>query len=253
LLSWLIPAAVGLRAAVSIASERERGTWDSLLTSPLTGPEIVRAKLWGSLHALLGIFAATLIAWTWLLIADVTSPLTVSMVPALLHYPASVAGLAVQSAFMAALGIRTSLSCRSTTRALTVTIGLYLGSIVAVAVAATIAAVSVTFLVFLCELAAFRLGWASLTVGTWTITPMQFFGPSWTIAWLLLYLLLTALLTADTGLRFDRLAGRMVEGAVAQAIDRVIHDRPRPPVMILPAPQESATQPASPGRPAEMG
>ena len=35
LLGWLLQWGVGLRAAVSIASERERGTWDALLMSPL--------------------------------------------------------------------------------------------------------------------------------------------------------------------------------------------------------------------------
>src|SRR5205823_7938790 len=63
-LSFLIQWAIGLRAAVAIASERERGTWDALLTSPLEGPEIVRAKLWGSLYALRWLFAAALWAWT---------------------------------------------------------------------------------------------------------------------------------------------------------------------------------------------
>src|SRR5262249_22762268 len=34
---WLIEWAVGLRAAVTISSERERETWDAILTSPLEG------------------------------------------------------------------------------------------------------------------------------------------------------------------------------------------------------------------------
>ncbi len=52
ILTWLIQWAIGLRAAVTIASERERGTWDAILTSPLEAKEIIRAKLWGSLFAL---------------------------------------------------------------------------------------------------------------------------------------------------------------------------------------------------------
>ena len=59
----LIQWAVGLRAAVSISSERERGTWDALLTSPLDGREIVRGKLWGSLYALRGLILAAFLAW----------------------------------------------------------------------------------------------------------------------------------------------------------------------------------------------
>ena len=51
--SWAgCPVAIGLRAAVSIAAERERGTWDALLMSPLEPGEIVRAKLSGNLNAL---------------------------------------------------------------------------------------------------------------------------------------------------------------------------------------------------------
>ena len=36
-IGFLIQWAIGLRAAVTISSERERGTWDALLTSPLEG------------------------------------------------------------------------------------------------------------------------------------------------------------------------------------------------------------------------
>ena len=44
LLGWLLQWGVGLRAAVSIASERERGTWDALLMSPLDPSEIGRGQ-----------------------------------------------------------------------------------------------------------------------------------------------------------------------------------------------------------------
>ena len=44
LLGWLLQWGVGLRAAVSIASERERGTWDALLMSPLVPSEIARGQ-----------------------------------------------------------------------------------------------------------------------------------------------------------------------------------------------------------------
>jgi hypothetical protein len=40
------------------------------------------------------------------------------------------------------------------------------------------------------------------------------------------YLVLTLVLVADTGLRFDRLAGRMAGGRVATAVDRLIHGKP---------------------------
>ncbi|MEJ7639818.1 MAG: hypothetical protein WKF75_18065 [Singulisphaera sp.] len=56
--SALIQLGIGLRAAVAISSERERGTWDALLTSPLEGREIVVGKVWGSLHSLRWLFGA---------------------------------------------------------------------------------------------------------------------------------------------------------------------------------------------------
>ena len=62
-LGWLLQWAIGLRAAVSIASERERATWDALLMSPLEAAEIVRAKLFGSLYALRWMVAAMVLAW----------------------------------------------------------------------------------------------------------------------------------------------------------------------------------------------
>src|SRR5262249_15033703 len=64
LLGWLLQWGIGLRAAVSVASERERGTWDALLMSPLTPSEIAVAKVVGSLYALRYMAIAMLMAWT---------------------------------------------------------------------------------------------------------------------------------------------------------------------------------------------
>ena len=47
LFCWLLELGIGLRAAVSIASERERATWDAILMSPLKPAEISVAKLAG--------------------------------------------------------------------------------------------------------------------------------------------------------------------------------------------------------------
>ena len=44
LLSSLI---VGVRCSGSVTGEREKQTWESLLTSPLTGTEMIHGKLWG--------------------------------------------------------------------------------------------------------------------------------------------------------------------------------------------------------------
>ena len=115
----LIQWAVGLRAAVAISSERERGTWDALLTSPLEGPEIVRAKLWGSLHALRWLFVAAFVAWTIAALGGAMS---------WRDYAESVIGTVIVAAFMAAVGVRTSLSAATATRAMAITLGVWLGA-----------------------------------------------------------------------------------------------------------------------------
>ena len=100
-MGWLLQWAVGLRAAVSIASERERGTWDALLMSPLEPGEIVRAKVFGSLYALRWMVAAMILAWTLaVLVGAVTAR----------HYVTWIAGNAVTAALMAAIGVRIAFS-----------------------------------------------------------------------------------------------------------------------------------------------
>jgi ABC-type transport system involved in multi-copper enzyme maturation permease subunit len=220
-LSWLIQWAIGLRAAASISSEQERGTWDSLLTSPLTGREIVWGKLWGSLYAILWLIAAAVLAWTWALLCGVTS---------IGPYASWVAGLLVSSAFMAALGVRTSLSCRTATRALTVTVGLWLVSIVVVNIVAAIAIGSLFLIGFLAWSSALQAGLLTWTIPGWLLTAV------WNVAWPVtryaIYASTTVAIAGDTSLRFDRLAGRMVEGNIALAVDRIIHGRPLPPILL---------------------
>ena len=92
----LIQWAIGLRAAVTISSERERGTWDALLTSPLEGKEIVRGKLWGSLWAFKWLVGSALLAWT------ITLALDGMFWP---EYAGLLVALAVVGPFMAAVGV----------------------------------------------------------------------------------------------------------------------------------------------------
>ncbi len=105
----LIQWAIGLRAAVTISSERERGTWDALLTSPLEGTEIVRGKLWGSLWALKWLVGSALLAWT------ITFALGGMFWP---EYVEQLLGLAVIGPFMSAIGVRTSLHSSTATKAM---------------------------------------------------------------------------------------------------------------------------------------
>lgn len=213
---WLIQWAVGLRAAVAISSERERGTWDALLTSPLEGTEIVRAKLWGSLHALRWLLAATLLAWTVAACCGAIGRIA---------YAGEVTSTGVIAAFMAAVGVRASLSSATATRAMTIAIGVWLGAHVVVAVLSAI----VLVLTFVLTLATTALASGS----GWTFNFPRWFPLiitwGWPITTNAIYVVATLMLVADTRLRFDRLAGRMTAGRVATALDSVLHGRPRNP------------------------
>ena len=123
-MGWLLQWAIGLRAAVSIASERERATWDALLMSPLEPREIVRAKVFGSLYALRWMVAAMILAWTLALVVGAVS---------IHEYVVWIAGNTVAGALMAAIGVRCSLSLPTATKAMTWTIALWLTSLVGVA------------------------------------------------------------------------------------------------------------------------
>ena len=117
LLGWLLQWGIGLRAAVSIASERERATWDALLMSPLRPAEISVAKLLGSLYALRYLAAAMLLAWTLAVLVQAVP------VPAYFNW---LVGNIVFGAFMAAVGVRLSLSMPTATRAMSWTMGAWL-------------------------------------------------------------------------------------------------------------------------------
>jgi ABC-type transport system involved in multi-copper enzyme maturation permease subunit len=221
-LACLIQWAVGLRASVSISSERERGTWDALMTSPLDGKEIVRAKLRGSLFALRGLIAAAFIAWS-LSAAVGALPLRDVVVWG--------ADVLVVGAFMAAVGVRTSLACQTATRAMALTVGIWLGAWVFVAVAAFSGLASATLIGNALRMAAGELGLLPPQTAFWA--PVPWF-VAWPIARYSVYLLATALIVADTRLRFDRLAGRMTEGAAAVAFEALVHGRPEPMIFIDP-------------------
>jgi hypothetical protein len=113
-----------------------------------------------------------------------------------------------------------------------VTVGVWLGAFVAAAVLTFVALLLGTFL---CNAAWIVLAYVGL------LPPLAavWFPMRWSVAWPLakdsLYLLATALIVVDTRLRFDRVAGRMTEGRVAVAFDRMLYGLPEAPV---PAPVE---------------
>jgi ABC-type transport system involved in multi-copper enzyme maturation permease subunit len=214
LVGCLIEWAIGLRAAVAISSERERGTWDALLTSPLEGREIIVSKLRGSLHALRWMLAATLLAWTLAALCGAMRPY---------DFAVAVINTMAVATFMAAVGVRTSLSATTATRAMAITIGVWLGAWVAVGVLAGIA-IGVGFILVMVTVQLATVG--TFVPARWLPSVLSYLWPATND---LIYFAATVFLIGDTALRFDRLAGRMAGGRVATAVDRLIHGKATDP------------------------
>ena len=219
-MGWLLQWAIGLRAAVSIASERERGTWDALLMSPLEPGEIVRAKLSGSLNALRWMAGAMVLAWT---LAVVTGAVGLG------NYVSWIAGNASAGALMAAIGVRCSLSLPTATKAMTWTIALWIAGSALVAFLA-ISVIAIVCLVFIAIwMMAVQYGFIMINTLPWF--PMRF-AVAWPLTTDLVTLLVMFLIALDTSLRFDRIAGRMAGGAVATSVDQWLHGHTLQPVFL---------------------
>ncbi len=216
LLQW----AIGLRTAVAIASERERGTWDGILLTQLEPGEIVRAKVVGSMHALRWMVGAMVLAWTLGVIFGVIN---------LGQYATWIVTNALMGALMAAIGVRLSLSLSTATRAMTWTIASW------VAGWATIASLAGCLI---------ALWWMGI-MAIWTVgVQYGFASPTtlptspislevgWVLANNVVILLLVILIVLDTSLRFDRITGRMAGGAVATTIDEFLYGRTNRPVFM---------------------
>jgi ABC-type Na+ efflux pump permease subunit len=242
-LGWMLQWGVGLRAAVSIASERERRTWDALLMSRLRAAEIGVGKLLGSLYALRWMAGALVLAWTLGAILEVV---TVG------SYVKWVTGNLVACTAMAAIGVRCSLSLPTATRAMTWTIALWLVGYAVVAMIALSIIVLAIMATLVCWLAAVRYGLVAMNSTPWT--PM-----SWAVGWPLttdiVTLVITLLIFLDTAVRFDRIAGRMAGGAVASKVDTFLRGGSYRPVLLpdrksatvtKPAPMEPELAPAAP-------
>jgi ABC-type transport system involved in multi-copper enzyme maturation permease subunit len=219
--SALIQVAVALRAAVAISSERERGTWDGLLTSPLEGKDIVRGKLWGSLYALRLLFVAALWAWILALVCGAMKPLDFVTVLISTFVIASCA---------AAFGIRISLTAATATKAMTITVLIWLASVVGFAILASIAAGVIGMaLMFMWE-QAFAYGLVAVPGGPRVL--MTAFSATWWPSFLVPFVVATLLVLSDSRLRFDRLAGRMTGGELAVRIDEMLNGLPQQPVLL---------------------
>ena len=217
-LSWLLQWALGLRAAVCIASERERATWDALLTSPLEGREIVAAKIYGSLYALRGYIAAVFVAWTLAALCGAIQPI---------EYLTLLAGTLAVGVFMVTIGVWASLSCASATVAMTLTLVGWLAGICVLAVASTIVVLVLLLFGTILYLVAGRFDpslaqqISSVGFGTW-------FSAGYTVVRLLLYVVSAALVALYCRQNFDRLAGRLAPSLFRAVPVQVI--RRQPPV-----------------------
>ena len=206
--------AVGLRAAVAVAMERERDTWDALLTSPLTGREIVLGKLVGSLHSLRWLALATLFAWSTALVLGAIRPI---------EYAYNLAWTLVVSTFMAAVGVRISLSTATATTAMALTIGAWLTGAIVVSIASGI-------LVGIGALSFLVLWLLADAMALWS-RPTPWFpiggSLSFALVQLAIYLGIAAAIVVETWARFDRLTGR-VDGYEPEfsAEDRAIPAEP---------------------------
>lgn len=230
-MGWLLQWAVGLRAAVSIASECERGTWDALLMTPLEPGEMVRAKLVGSLHALRWMVAAMVLAWTLGTIGGAIGPGA---------YITWIVFNVLAATLMAAIGVRCSLSLPTATKSMTWTIALWMASAAVVAFLA-LAIIAMGFLLFITIwLVEVQYGFAAINSPPWF--PMRF-STAWTITTDLVVLLLTILIVLDTSLRFDRLSGRMAGGAVATSVDQWLRGHANAPVFLPDAKVKKARKP----------
>ncbi len=222
MVGYLIQIAVVLRAAVAISSERQRGTWDSLLTSPLLGRDIVVGKLCGSFYALRWLILAALWAWTLALIFG-AMPLK--------DYCFHLLGVVVIGACMSAIGVRVSLATESATKSMALAVGLWLALLALLSVIAVI-------LVFMIVVA-INVFWWSFYHFTpppgfatpFALMPMTFFD-GWCTAMLFLYLVLAAAVVIESRYRFDRIAGRMTGGEVEVAVDQFLHGIPMAPIPV---------------------
>ena len=102
---WLV--AVSSAAAVGVTSEREEDTWTSLTATLLTGPEIVRAKMFGAAWGARRMGVALLAVWGVGLLSGAVHPL---------GFLAALAGLGIYTWFATALGLWMSLKARNSTR-----------------------------------------------------------------------------------------------------------------------------------------
>jgi ABC-type transport system involved in multi-copper enzyme maturation permease subunit len=116
---------VGVRCAGALTQERERGTWEAVLLTPLSAKQIVQGKLWGILRAS-----------AWYLLAYAAPAVTFSALGGPLALTNTLAWLAatlLAMYFIGAAGLWCSARAKSSWRALLQTVGFGYGAGLAIA------------------------------------------------------------------------------------------------------------------------
>lgn len=114
MIGTLLLLLIAARAAASVTGEKERDTWVSLLSTPVNGAEIVTAKMLGSIWAVRVGFVVLSGLWALQILLDPISSLPIALV---------VVTLSVLAFYAAALGVSCSLRCRTSVRAMGLTLG----------------------------------------------------------------------------------------------------------------------------------
>jgi ABC-type transport system involved in multi-copper enzyme maturation permease subunit len=107
--------AIAVAASSGIAQEREADTWITLVSTPLSGLEIVRAKMFGAFWGLRGLGVLMLGLWLLGVAAGAVHPLA---------FLAVVVETAVFLWFVAALGLCLSVRAKNSARAMTATVAI---------------------------------------------------------------------------------------------------------------------------------
>jgi ABC-type transport system involved in multi-copper enzyme maturation permease subunit len=97
------------RAATSVTSEKERDSWVTLLSTPLSASEILAAKLLGNLYAIRGLACVLAVVWG---LAVVRAPSFIWVVPVL------AGGLIITTTFGTCLGMLLSLASKTSLRSM---------------------------------------------------------------------------------------------------------------------------------------
>ena len=195
-MSWLLQWGVGIRAAAGISTEKEQGTWEALMMTPLEGREIVRAKIYVGYYSLRWYLVATLIVW---LLGVMLGSITAYDFAMLLMSTAFFVGLT------SALGVWSSLSTKTSGRAITLTLFEWLVAKIVILIASLILIGVVMLFLFLCLTV---LGSLSGNSTLNNFQPPMSMETAMVLMESALCLVSTLLIAWHCGKKFDRLAGR---------------------------------------------